>query len=56
MKLSMPIPDKLGFKKICPFIQRPCIKEQCLAYEFFSGYNGNMTISGYKCKMLDVNV
>lgn len=44
--------------KICPIIQRACIKEQCLAYTyiisgFFDGERDQMCYK-YKCSILNV--
>ena len=42
--------------KICPVIQRACIKEQCLAYiisGFFNG-EGDQMCYKYKCSILNV--
>ena len=48
--------DNIRFDKICPVIQRACIKEQCLAYiisGFFNG-EGDQMCYKYKCSILNV--
>ena len=40
--------------KICPVIQRACIKEQCLAYTFSRFFNGERDQLCYKCSLLNI--
>ena len=40
--------------KICPVIQRACIKEQCLAYIISGFFDGERDQMCYKCSILNV--
>lgn len=40
--------------RICPVIQRACIKEQCLAYTFSRFFNGERDQLCYKCSLLNI--
>ena len=53
---DVPIPDELNIKKICPVIQRPCIKEQCLAFIYSTHFNGDISMACSKCTLLGVIV
>ena len=42
--------------KICPIIQRACIKEQCLAYITNIGIAEGIHYNCYKCSILNIEL
>jgi len=43
--------------KICPIIQRACIKEQCLSYIAFTGVdNKGVYYNCHKCNLLNIEL
>ena len=49
--------DNIRFDKICPVIQRACIKKQCLSYIAFTGVdNKGVYYNCYKCSLLNIEL
>ena len=49
--------DNIMFDKICPVIQRACIKEQCLSYIAFTGVdNKGVYYNCHKCSLLNIEL
>ena len=48
--------DNIRFDKICPVIQRACIKEQCLAYITNFNVTRGIHYNCHKCNLLNIEL